>query len=345
MRAIPLERTGPPSVLRVRTSPDPVPGPEEVVVRIRAIGINFAEILSRKGLYGWAPKRPYIPGMEAAGEIESVGAGVAPSRIGEQVILIAQFGCYAERVCVNAAQALPAIGALSLEENAAFAVNYLTAWVALVEMARLRSTDTVLVTAAAGGVGTAVVQLASRFGCRVIAAVGNSAKFEIVRRLGASEAFLYDDLEHDVRGCTDGRGVDVAIELVGGDPYRASFRSLAPFGRLVVAGFASRPELQYWNPWSIWKTLRDMPKASVLTMLRRSVGVLSSHLGYLLEDAALLGPIWRELVAFRDAHDIRPLIGGRFDFEQMPDAHAFVESRKSVGKVVIEVEAQAPPLT
>lgn len=338
MRAIPLERTGPPSVLIVREVPDPVPGAGEVVVRLRTIGVNFAEILSRKGLYGWAPKRPYIPGMEAAGEIESVGRGVDTARVGQRVIVVAQFGCYAERVRVKAEQVLPSIDALSAEENAAFAVNYLTAWVSLFEMARLRPTDTVLVTAAAGGVGTAVVQLASRFGCRVLGAAGSRAKLDTLRTLGAAETLLYDELESEVRRLTAGRGVDVAIELVGGEPYRASFRSLAPLGRLVVSGFASRPDLQLWNPWSLWRTWRDMPKASVLQMLRRSVGVMSSHLGYLLESSTRLEPVWRDLLSFRNDHDIRPLIGGRFDFGQMAEAHEFVESRKSVGKVIVKVD-------
>src|SRR5512134_2870502 len=191
MRAIVLDRHGRPEVLRVRTVPDPVPGAGEVRVRVEAIGVNFAEVLSRKGQYGWAPAMPYIPGMEATGAIDLLGAGVEGRAMGERVIVGAQHGAYAERIVVPERQALPAIAGFSTEENAAFAVNYLTAWVALMEMARLRRTDRVLVTAAAGGVGTAAIQIATRFGCATVGLAGSDAKLEAIRALGAEAAVNY----------------------------------------------------------------------------------------------------------------------------------------------------------
>ncbi|HYR09543.1 MAG TPA: alcohol dehydrogenase catalytic domain-containing protein, partial [Longimicrobium sp.] len=191
MRAIVLDRHGGAEVLRVRDVPDPVPGAGEVRVRVEAIGINFAEILSRKGLYGWAPAMPYTPGMEATGTIDALGAGVEGRAIGERVIVGAQYGAYAERMVVPERQALPAIPGFSTEENAAVAVNYLTAWVALMEMARLRPTDRVLVTAAAGGVGTAAVQIATRSGCAAVGMAGSDAKLEQIRALGAESAVNY----------------------------------------------------------------------------------------------------------------------------------------------------------
>jgi NADPH2:quinone reductase len=318
--------------------PDPIARAGEVVVRIRRIGVNFAEILSRKGLYGWAPPRPYVPGMEASGEIESVGAGVDPQRLGQPVIVAAQYGCYAERIAIKAEQALPAIDGFSIEEDAAFAVNYLTAWVALFKMARLRPTDTVLVTSAAGGVGSAAVQLAYAFGCPVLAAVGSAGKIDPVRRLGASHAFDYAALEEEVRRTTAGRGVDVVLELVGAEVYRASFRSLAPLGRIVVAGFSGRPELQRWNPLSWLRTWKAVPRPDLMQMLQRSLAVASTHIGYLLSADGIVSPIWNELTAFAAEHGIRPVVGAQFDFDHMADAHAFVESRRSVGKVVVTVD-------
>lgn len=338
MRAIPLERSGPPSVLRVRNVPDPVAGPDEVVVRIRCIGVNFAEILSRKGEYGWAPPRPYIPGMEGSGEIESVGDGVDPRRIGERVIVAGQYGSYAERIAIRSEHALPAIEGFSMAENAAFVVNYMTAWVALVEMARLRPSDTVVVTSAAGGVGSAAVQIASGYGCHVLGAAGSPDKLETVRGLGASRAFEYESLEDEVRSATDGRGVDVVLELVGGDVYRSSFRSLAPFGRLVVAGFSGRPRLQRWNPLSWFRLYKAVPRPDLMQMLRRSLAIASTHIGHLLSEDGVVLPIWNELAAFTDRHGIRPVIGATFDLDSMPDAHAFIESRRSIGKVIVSVD-------
>lgn len=336
MRAILLQRSGPPSILRVRELPDPVAGPGEVVVRVRAIGLNYAEVLSRKGLYGWAPERPYVPGMEAAGEIESVGEGVPPGRAGERVVVGTQFGCYAEKVCVPQGRALPAIASFSMEENAAFPVQYLTAWAALFELARLRPSDQVLVTAAAGGLGTAAVQLASRHGCTVTGAVGSASKFETVGRLGAAHVIAYGSLERDVRSATGGRGADVVLESVGGAVYRAALAATAPLGRVVVVGFAGLGEVRRWNPASWWRAWRGMPRASFLAMLERSFGVMSTHIGILLDrEPELVRGMWEELVAFTLKHGIRPLVGARFAFEEMPRAHEHLESRRSVGKVVV----------
>lgn len=327
MKAILLTRHGGPEVLRVTDLPSPEPGPGEVAVRVGAIGLNYAEVLSRKGLYGWAPKRPYVLGMEAAGEIEAVGTGVTRQR-GEPVVVGTQYGCYAERVVVPEARALPAPLGFSLEERAAFPVNYATAWVALMEMARLRPSDKVLVTAAAGGVGTAAVQLASAFGCTVVGAVGGKAKLAHVRAAGAAEAITYPEIPARARDVT------VALELVGGQVYRDALAGLAPFGRLVVAGFASL-DLQRWNPFSWWRTWRDIPRASIAGLAEGSRGVLATHLGYLLDDPPRLQQVWRELTTFVERHGIRPVVGARFEFHLMAEAHRLMESRASMGKIVV----------
>jgi NADPH2:quinone reductase len=322
----------------VRDVPVPEPGPGAVRVRIETIGVNYAEVLSRKGLYGWAPQLPYVLGMEAFGRLDAIGPGVEGRRPGEPVIVGTQHGCYAEAVAVPAARALPALPDFSPEENASFAVNYLTAWVALVEMGRLRARDRVLVTAAAGGVGTAAVQIAHRHGATVYGLAGSDEKLELVRRMGASAALNYraGHFEEAVRRLTDGRGVDLVLEVVGGEVYRQCLRLLAPFGRVVVAGFAGL-DLQRWNPWSWWRTWRDIPRADVRAMLLRSYSVGSTHLGYLLRDVDLLGRVWSDLVAFTREQGVRPVVGARFSLEDGAAAHALVESRRSQGKVVLAV--------
>lgn len=338
MRAIPLERTGPPSVLRVKELPDPAAGPGEVVVRVRAIGLNYAEVLSRKGLYGWAPKRPYVPGMEAAGEIESVGAGVPPARVGERVVVGTQLGCYAEKVRVPAERALPAVAEFSTEENAAFPVNYLTVWASLFELARLRPSDTLLVTAAAGGIGSAAVQLASRFGCTVVGAVSSASKTEAVSRMGAARAVTYGDVESAARAASGGRGADVVLESVGGGVFESSVRALAPLGRVVVVGFAGLGDLRRVDPLSWWRAWRGMPRLGLLRMLEISAGMMSTHVGILLDrHPEVVKRLWDGLVPFVRTHGIRPAVGASFGFDEMPRAHALLESRRSVGKVVVTV--------
>ena len=338
MRAIVLERHGGPEVLRVREIPDPLPGAGEVRVRIEAIGVNYAEVLSRKGLYGWAPAMPYTLGMEATGTIEMLGTGVERRAIGERVIVGAQHGAYAERMVVPARQALPANTGFSIEENAAIAVNYLTAWVSLMEMARLRPTDRVLVTAAAGGVGTAAIQIATRFGCSTVGLAGSDAKLETIRALGADSAVNYrrSDFEERLREAAGPEQFDVVLEVVGGGVFRAVWPVLAPFGRVVVAGFASLA-LKRRNPLSCLRTWRDLPKADIRSLAPASHGFMATHIGYLLDDPPRLARVWNELMAFVAAHEIRPVVGATCSFDQMAKAHRLMESRRSVGKIVVRV--------
>jgi NADPH2:quinone reductase len=340
MKAYLLTKHGKPSVMQISDIPMPDPGGNQVRVKIRTIGINYAEVLSRKGLYRWAPGLPYVPGMEAFGEIDAVGEYVRVRKIGEKVIVGAQHGAYAEKIIVPENQALPAMDLYSSEENAAFAVNYMTAWVSLMKMARLMTEDRVLITAAGGGVGTAAVQIAKHLGCTVYGTAGSDQKIERLFELNVDHAVNYrkDDFEKEIRVITDGRGVDVILELVGGEVYRKSLNLLAPFGRIVVAGFASL-DLKRWNPLSWWKAWRSIPRAGIVDMGVRSYGVMGTHLGYLLSDMNCITSLWQDLTAFIQAHKIHPVMGGTFDFDEIPKAHELMESRKSFGKIVIQVNS------
>ncbi len=335
MRAVFLHRHGPPDVLRITEAPDPTPGPGQVVVQVGAVGLNYAEVLSRKGLYGWAPSLPYVLGMEAAGSIAAVGEGV-DRELGETVIVGLQHGAYAEQVLVRDHQALPALPGFSVEENAAFGVNWLTAWVSLMEMGRLRSSDRVLISPAGGGVGTAAVQIASRFGCEVVAMAGSDSKLERVAKLGASASVNYRESGWEER--LEGLGsFDVALEMVGGGVFRAASAGLAPFGRVVVAGYAGL-DYRRWKPWTWWSAWRGIPRMSLNDMLTGSRGMLSTHLGYLLRDPERMQEVWRALVAFSTEHHLRPVVGHVLPFESVADAHRLLESRDSYGKVVLQLD-------
>lgn len=338
MKAYLLERHGGLETLRPREVPEPVPSADQVVVRVEAIGLNWAEVQSRRGLYGWAPPLPYVLGMEATGEIVAVGAAAGGRALGERVIVGTQYGCYAEQIAIPARLARPALAGYTVEENAAFAVNYLTAWVALFEMARLRPEDRVLIDAAAGGVGTAAVQLASHFGARVYGLAGNDEKVERLRGLGVAAAVNYRDpgYEAKLRAAIGGSGVEVVLALVAGEAFRAKLRLLAPFGRIVVVGVAGLA-FRKWNPLSWWRTWRDLPRADLRRLFVGSHGVMATHIGYLLADAERLGVVWKRLTAFVERHGIRPIVGATFPFERMVDAHALMESRRSVGKIVVRV--------
>jgi NADPH:quinone reductase-like Zn-dependent oxidoreductase len=205
-------------------------------------------------------------------------------------------------------------------------------------MARLRPKDRVLVTAAAGGVGTAAVQIATRFGCATVGMAGSDAKLDAIRALGAESAMNYRraDFPERLHEAAGARRFDVVLEVVGGDVFRAVWPVLAPFGRVVAAGFAGLA-LQRWNPLSWLRTWRDLPKADIRSLAPASHGLLATHIGYLLADPPLLARVWEELEAFIVAHGIRPVVNSTFPFEQMADAHRLMESRRSVGKVVVRV--------
>ncbi|MDX1764649.1 MAG: NADPH:quinone oxidoreductase family protein [bacterium] len=336
MKAVLLRKHGKPAVLQLSDQPRPEPAGGEVRVRIEHIGINYAEILSRKGLYRWAPALPYIPGMEAYGKIDAVGKNVDHRSVGERVIVGAQNGCYAEWIAIPEAQALPAIPSYTPEENAAFPVNYMTAWISLMKMARLKPRDTLLVNAAAGGVGTAAVQLARAFGCAVYGTAGSDEKVARLQMLGIDGAVNYEqeNYEAEIRSLREGRGVDVVLELVGGEVYRKSLGLMEPFGRIVISGFASL-DLNRWNPVSWLRAWRALPRLHLSDMGVRSYGVLATHIGYLLNDMPRLLEVWRELTTFVEEHAIRPVVGTTFSFKHIDKAHALMESRRSIGKIVI----------
>lgn len=337
MRAYPLTKHGGTSVLKMQEVDEPEPGEGEVKIKVSHIGINYAEILSRRGQYQWAPKKPYVPGMEAYGTIEALGPGV-DRKIGEQVVAGAQYGAYAEKMVLPEYLAFPKLPDYSDAEQAAFLVNYMTAWVALIKQARMVPEDKVLVTAAAGGVGTAAVQIAKHYGCRVLGTASKDYKINLLNDLNIDAAinYLVDDWDQQVRGFDEGSGVDVVLELVGGDTFKKAKGLLSPFGRIVIAGVASI-KWSKTNPLSWASALKKIPRYDIRKMAVGSNGILATHIGYLIKNQELSKQLWKELSSFAISHDIKPIISHIFDFDQLPQAHEYIESRKSYGKVVVKV--------
>ena len=335
MRAYQLRKTGQPHVLKMEKLPEPSPNPWEVKIKMKAIGINYAEILSRKGQYSWAPKKPYIMGMEGVGEIVEIGKTVTKFKIGDQIVFGKQAGAYAEYTCVAEHLCFPMLPHFSIEENAAYTVNFITAWVALKKMGRVVKGERVLIHAAAGGVGTAAVQIANALGCRVYGTASKKEKMELIEKLGATP-INYNEEDFYDRIIKDGGKVDCILEVVGGEVFKKSIKLLAPFGRIAVIGFASM-NLKRWNPLSWIKTYWDAPKVNLMKMAVRSQGIYASHIGYLTENKALVAPIWQELKTFVEKHHLKPVIGKVIDFESLPDAHALMESRNSTGKLIVKI--------
>ena len=338
MKAYILNKTGKSTVLKIHEVPNPVVSkPNHVLVKVHTIGLNYAEVLSRKGQYSWAPPRPYVPGMECFGEVLAVGDQVAAVKVGDQVIVGGQYGSYAEEVLAEEHLVYPAFESFSASENAAFLVNFVTAWVAMVKQARIVEDEKVLIHAAAGGVGTAAVQIASAKKAQVIGTVGSDSKMALVKQLGADEVINYRERDFYEEVQRQYGQVDAVLEVVGGEVFRKSTQLLAPFGRICVAGYASIP-LNKWNPLTYWKTWKDAPRLGIMQMAKESVGIFATHIGYLTQNKTMAGVMFDELKSFAKAHELRPVVGKEYQFAQLPDAHAFMQSRQSVGKIVIKLD-------
>ncbi|MEU3168441.1 NADPH:quinone oxidoreductase family protein [Streptosporangium sp. NPDC006930] len=241
MRAALVKEFGPPTSLVVEDVPDPVPGPGEVVIEVGAVSVNFPDILVVEGKYQNLPERPFSPGKEAAGRVKAVGEGVERLRVGQRVLALVEFGGYAEQLRVPEELVMELPDAMSYESAAASGLVYSTAYFGLLRRGRMKAGETVLVTGAGGGVGSAGVQLAKAYGARVIALAQDDAKAELARRQGADVVLTStpETLRDDLLAATDGRGVDVVLEMLGGDFLTQIIRATAWEGRIVIVGFAS----------------------------------------------------------------------------------------------------------
>lgn len=241
MRAVLVKEFGPPSGLVVEDVPDPVPGPGEVVIEVGAVSVNFPDILVVEGSYQNLPERPFSPGKEAAGRVKAVGEGVERLRVGQRVLALVEFGGYAEQLRVPEELVMEVPDAMSYESAAASGLVYSTAHFGLLRRGGMRPGETVLVTGAGGGVGSAGVQLAKAYGARVIALAQDAAKAELARSQGADVVLTStpQTLRDDLLAATDGKGVDVVLEMLGGDFLTQIIRATAWEGRIVIVGFAS----------------------------------------------------------------------------------------------------------
>jgi NADPH2:quinone reductase len=241
VRAALVKEFGPPSTLVVEEVEDPVAGPCEVVIGVAAASVNFPDLLVVDGSYQILPDRPFSPGKEAAGTVLSVGEGVTRIKTGDRVLALMEFGGYAEKLKVAEDLVIPLPDSVGFPEAAAFGLVYLTAWFGLVRRAAIKAGDTVLVTGAGGGVGSAGVQLAKALGATVIALAKDNDRAELARSQGADHVLTSgaDTLRDDLMALTGGRGVDITLEMLGGEVLTQVIRATAWEGRVVIVGFAS----------------------------------------------------------------------------------------------------------
>jgi len=336
MRQIWTTRIGGPEVLEVRESPDPEAGPGEVRVRVKAAGLNFAEIMARIGLYPDAPKTPMVMGYEVAGEVDQVGAGVSGLRAGDRVIALTRFGGHSDTVVVPEAQAAVIPAALSWEKAAAIPVNYATAWLMLIHLGNLRAGETVLVHAAAGGVGQAALQICKWRGATVIGTASPS-KHARLRELGVAHCIDYtsQDFEPEVMRLTDGKGVDIALDAVGGKSFAKSYRVLRSLGRLFMFGGSAFAPGKKRNPLTLVRTFVGLPKFKPFDMMADNKGAFGVNLGHLWDRTAELQRMLKEILALVEAGTFDPVVDQVFSFADAGKAHDRMKGRQNFGKVVL----------
>ncbi len=325
MRFIDHGQGGGPEVLVSRTCPVPIPAEGEILVRVAYAGVNRPEALQRKGLYAPPPGASTILGLEVSGEVVSLGVGATRWSVGDKVCALTNGGAYAEYVVVPEGQALPVPAGLSMLQAAALPENFFTVWANVFQRGGLRRGESFLVHGGSSGIGLTAIQLAKAFGASVLCTVGNAEKAAACKAAGADIAINYRDQDFvDVAlKATEGRGVNVVLDMVGGTYVERNLRALAVEGRLVQISFleSSRPELD-WTP----------------LMVKRITFTGSTLRPRSLADKTLIGQelvdqVWPLLSAKR----IAPVIHKVFPMDQASHAHALMESSEHIGKIMLEV--------
>ena len=321
MRALRVTELSGPDALELGEMPEPDAG-DGILIDVEAAGVAFPDLLLTRGQYQLKPDPPFVPGAEVAGTVASAGEGTGFSP-GDRVMAVTLLGGFAERAISPAHLTFPVPESLSTEQAAGFVLNYHTAHFALHRRGRLREGETVLVHGAAGGVGTATVQVAKGSGAHVIAVVSSDAKEEVARRAGADEVVRSDgDWRGEVKELTGGRGVDVLMDPVGGDRFADSLRSLAPEGRLLVVGFAEG----------------DIPTVSVNRLLLRNVDLVGVAWGaFVMDKPELCREIAEDLERMAAAGAVDPIVDDVLPLGEGARAVRQLDERGALGKIVLRV--------
>ena len=341
MRAVVITKHGPPEVLQVQERPDPVAGPGEIRIAVKAAGINFADLLARTGMYPDAPKTPSVVGYEVAGVVESLGEGVTEYQVGDRVVGGTKFGGQAELVVSKLADVFPLAAGLSFEQGAAIPVNYGTAYAGLVLMGGLRAGDRVLIHAAAGGVGISATQIAKSLGAEVFGTASPS-KHDAIRGFGVDHAIDYrnEDFAEAVMRLTGNEGVDIAFDAIGPSSFRKDYKILRPGGRLICYGLSEAQTGEKRNLPGLLKGMASMTTATMpwwksMLIMNENKGVFGLNMLHWWEREGSLSRVIEPLTEGFESGVYEPVVAASFPFDKAADAHRFIHERKNVGKVVL----------
>jgi NADPH2:quinone reductase len=326
MKAVLCKQYGPPESLVVEELPPQNAGPGEVVVTVKAASVNFPDFLIIQNKYQFKPPLPFSPGSELAGVVKEVGAGVTSVRPGQRVIAFTTYGAFAEEVKTEAVRLLPLPEKMDFVTGAAFLLTYATSDHALRDRGALKSAETLLVLGAAGGVGLAAIEIGKALGARVIACASSDDKLAVCREHGADATINYatEDLRERVKALTEGRGVDVVYDAVGGPYTEPAFRALAWRGRLLVVGFAAG----------------EIPKLPLNLALLKGASAVGVFWGdFARREPKAFAESFRQLARWHAEGRLRPHVSQTLPLERAAEAIQLLASRRAKGKIVLTTGA------
>ena len=336
MRQVVTTRNGGVEVLEVQEAPDSTPAKGEVMIKVKAAGLNFADILARQGLYPDGPKKPCVMGYEVAGVVEAVGENVDQALVGKAVVAMTRFRGQAEKVAVAATQPFEKPDSLSFEEAAAIPVNYLTAYALLHVMGSLHAGEAVLIHNAGGGVGLAAIDIARKIGA-ITYGTASPGKHQFLRERGLDHAIDYrnQDWLPALKQLTNGTGVDLVIDPIGGGHWKKSYAALRHTGRLGMFGVSTASANGLKGKFKLVRAALQMPRFHPLGLLNKNRGVFGLNLGHMWHEPEKVSVWMKAILDGVGQGGVRPHVDKTFPFANAGDAHSYMEARKNIGKVVL----------
>ncbi len=335
MRQVWITKTGKPDVLVVKEAADPVAGKGEVRVRVKAAGINFADLMARVGLYPDAPPLPCVVGYEVSGVVDQIGEGATGVAIGDRVLAMCKFGGYSDVVVVPAAQAIKMLDRMTFEEGAGFPVVYVTAYNMMLFNGNVRPGSSILIHSAAGGVGLAAIELAKTRGC-VILGTASTSKHAFLKEQGCQHPIdSSGDYVAAARAVVGDKGVDLILDPVGGKSWTEGYDLLSPCGRLVAFGLSSAAA---GNTRSLFHALMQVlavKKWSPMKLMDDNKTIAGTNMGHLFNRPDLIEPQLVALMQMYERGELRPHVDRTFPFSEAGAAHQYIHDRKAKGKVVL----------
>ena len=336
MKAVIVTKYGDPDKMEIQDVSMPIPGPNEICIKVSKAGINFADILSRMGLYPGAPKPPFTPGMEVSGTIHELGPDVEGFEVGDRVVGSGTNGGYAEYTVSNCKGVFKIPKDVSFEVAASFPAVYLTSYLMIIHPGDLQPGESILIHGAAGGVGLASIELAKIAGAKTIFGTCSPSKHEFIQERGVLPVDK-DNFLAEIMQWTDDKGVDLVLDPIGGEHLMQSYRCLGSGGRVCSFGISDMAPGKKRSHWHRIKSWLSFPKFDPLKMMTSNRGVFGIHLGR-WKNWEHLDKARKDLMGWISEGKISPHVDKVFPSEKVSDAHHYIQDRKNIGKVLLDFD-------